>query len=169
MTEILTEPQFDFIAPADKDFIRTWDAAMTRLGYDCGGKIGSGYCWGRYMLIYTKTGAKSKNVYARVYIREHEIALRLFLNDVDRHRTFIEQAPAHIQEVFTGDHGKCKHCHNEKGGNCRFRKTYTIFGRQIEKCNGYTFEFPAPTLERLPDYLALFGEFFPAKGAARLN
>lgn len=169
MTDFLAETQFDFIAPADKDFIRAWDAAMTRLGYDFGGKIGSGYCWGRYMLIYTKTGAKSRNVFARIYIRERGIVLRLFLNDVDCHRAFIEQSPAYIKDVFTGDHGKCSHCHNDKGGKCRFRKTYTIDGRLIEKCNGYTFEFNAPTLENLPGYLALFNEFFPAKGAARLN
>ena len=44
-----------------------------------GGKIGSGYCWGKYMVIYRKSGVKSENVYARIYMRDADIVLRLFL------------------------------------------------------------------------------------------
>ena len=169
MEAILQEQQFDFISPHDRQFILAFDAEMTRLGYDCGGRIGPGYCWGKYMLIYTKTGGKSKNVYARIYLRETGIALRMFFSDVDKHRAFIENAPRHIKEAFTGPAGDCRHDKNEKDGKCKFRKIYTIDGRLIEKCNGETFAFGSPRLEDLPDYLALFEEFYPGKKARVLS
>src|SRR5512146_962452 len=96
--EILSEEKFNFISSNNKAFIFAFDGEMARLGYDFGEKIGSGYCWGKYMLIYTKTGVKSKNVYARIYIREASIVLRLFLNGIDKHRVYIENAPACIKE-----------------------------------------------------------------------
>lgn len=40
-----------------------------------------------------------------------------------------------LVDVFIGPHGQCSHCHNEKEGQCRFRKSYTIGGTFIEKCN----------------------------------
>lgn len=163
MMNILNEPRFDFISTIDKGFIAAFDDEMQKLGYGFGDTIGSGYCWGKYMLIYRKSGVKSDKVYARIYIRESTIVLRLFLNAIDKHRDYVENAPAHIKEVFVGEHGDCQHCHNEKGGTCHFRKTYTIEDRFIEKCSGITFEFHHPSLDRLPDYLTLFTEFFPNK------
>ncbi len=163
MNAVLDEERFDFISTEDKAFIIAFDDEMTRLGYDFGGKIGSGYCWGKYMLIYTKSGVKSKNVYARIYLRETSTVLRLFLNGIDQHRAYIENAPAYIKEVFTGEAANCKHCHNDKDGQCRFRKAYTIDQLFIEKCNGITFEFHDPGVEKLADYLALFREFYPGK------
>ncbi len=165
LAEVLNEDRFDFISPADKGFILAFDGEMARLGYDCGGKIGSGYCWGKYMLIYTKTGVKSKAVYARIYIREASTVLRLFLNGIDQHREFIENAPAYIKEVFAGPHGDCVHDHDGEDGGCMFRKTYTLDGRLIEKCSGITFEFHDPNLQKLGDYVALFTEFYPKKKA----
>ncbi len=161
MKHIIEEPRFDFLSRPDRDFITAYDRGMNRLGYHFGNAIGSGYCWGRYMMIYTRAEVKSKKVYARIYLREKDIVLRMFFSDIDRHREFIEQAPEHIRQVFTGSHGDCQHCHNEKGGSCRFRKTYTIDGRRIDKCNGIVFEFHNPTIARLPDYTALFTEFYP--------
>lgn len=163
MDDILQEARFDYLSGEDKAFIRAFDAEMTRLGYNFGNQIGSGYCWGKHMMIYRKTGVKSENVYARIYMREPRVALRLFLNNIDKHRAFIEQAPEHIKDVFTNDHGRCQHCHNAMGENCRFRKTYTIDGQVIEKCSGVTFEFWEPGIEKMKDYLALFTEFFPAR------
>jgi hypothetical protein len=136
----LEEARFDFIREEDREFILAFSHELNRLGYDFGGKIGEGYCWGKYMLIYTRSGVKSKNVYARIYIREAGIVLRLYLNDLDRHRAFLENSPDHIKGVFTGPHGDCQHCHNERDGKCRFRKTYTL---------------------ELKDYLQLFREFYP--------
>lgn len=170
MGPILQESRFDYVSDENKAFILAFDDEMTGLGYDFGGKIGSGYCWGRHMLIYTKTGVKSKAVYARIYLRDTAIVLRLFLNKVDDHRLYIEQAPAYIKEVFTGEQGQCQHCKNARAdGTCKFRKTYTLDGRLIEKCNGITFEFHDPDLHKLADYIALFSEFFPARTARQKN
>ena len=115
------------------------------------------------MIIYSKIGVKSKQVAARIYIRENSIILRLFLNKIDKHREYIENAQDFIKEVFTGEHGKCNHCHNDKGGICKFRKTYTLENNCIEKCNGVTFEFWAPNLEKLPGYMGLLKEFYPIR------
>lgn len=163
MDTILKEERFDCVSNSDKAFMLAFNTEMARLGYGFGGKIGSGYCWGKYMVIYTKSGVKSKTVYARIYIRNDSIVLRLFLNNIDKHCAFIEQTPAHIKDVFTNDYAKCKHDRDDQNGNCQFRKTYTIDGRLIEKCNGNTFEFFHPSIEALPDYIALFTEFFPGK------
>jgi hypothetical protein len=163
MNDIFKDERFNFISSHDKAFIIAFDDEMTKLGYDFGDKIGSGYCWGKYMMIYTKSGVKNKNVYARIYIRETSTVLRLFFGGIDKHRTYIENAPAHIKEVFVGEAGNCRHCHNEKDGLCRFRKTYTLDQRLIEKCNGLTFEFQYPSLHKMADYMALFREFYPRK------
>ena len=166
MDDILKEERFNFLSDEDKVFILAFNDEMTSLGYDFGNKIGSGYCWGKYMIIYTRSGVKSKNVFARIYIRDASIVLRLFFSNIDKHRAFLEKAPAHIKEVFVGDHGKCQHDKNEKDGNCMFRKTYTLDGQLIEKCNGLTFEFPNPKVQEINDYIALFTEFYPMKKTA---
>ncbi len=165
LNEMLKEDRFSFISPENKAFMLAFNDEMAQLGYDFGGKIGSGYCWGKYMLIYTRSGAKSKAVYARIYVRQASIVLRLFLNGIDQHREFIEHAPAYIKEVFTGPHGDCVHDHDGEDGSCMFRKAYTLDGRFIEKCNGITFEFHDPDLKKLADYIALFVEFFAKKKA----
>jgi hypothetical protein len=167
MNDILGEDRFSFLSGSDKAFMLAFDEEMTRLGYDFGHQIGSGYCWGRYMAIYRRSGVKSNNVYARIYMRDAGIALRLFLNGVDQHRGFLEAAPAHIKQVFVGEHGDCHHCHNDQDGACRFRKTYNLHDRLIEKCSGVVFEFRHPSLERLGDYVALFTEFYPNRRTAQ--
>jgi len=70
------------------------------------------------MVIYTRAGVKSKAIYARIYIPDGGIVLRLFLNKVDKHQEFIEKAPAHIKGMFTGDYAKCKHDRDDKDGKC---------------------------------------------------
>jgi len=166
---MLNEDRFDFISIDDKSFMLAFDDEMSRLGYGFGGKIGDGFCWGKYMVLYRKVGVKSETVYARVYIRETDIVLRMFLNQIDKHRKFIESSPEHIKSVFTGPRGDCEHCHNDKGGVCKFRKTYTLENRLIEKCNGIVFEFFEPDLSRLGDYMALFTEFFPKQKYIKQN
>ncbi len=161
MPQILTEARFAIISDADKAFITAFDAEIAQLGYDFGGGIGDGYCWGKLMIVYSKTGVKSKKVAARIFIRDSGIVLRLFFNDVQKHASYIENAPEHIKAVFVGSHGDCS-C-NPKKENCRMRKSYTIDGRLIEKCSGVVFEFHSPTLEKLPDYIGLLREFYPVK------
>ena len=153
----ISEKQFNFIQERDKIFIIEFTKELEKMGYTYGGEIGSGYCWGKYMLIFRKAGVKSKNVVARIYIKEDSIVLRLFLNYVTKHAAYISAAPEHIQMAFTGDYGTCKHC---KGDNCKFRKDYEIGCIKYEKCNGTTFEYHDPKIENLADYLALFKEFY---------
>ncbi len=154
----MAEKQFNFIRERDKLFIIEFTKALEKMGYTYGGEIGSGYCWGKYMLIFRKANVKSKKVVARIYIKEDSIVLRLFFNNVTKHAAFISVSPKYIQNAFTGDDGTCKHC---KGDSCKFRKDYEIDGVKYEKCNGTTFEFYNPKIEYLTDYLALFKEFYP--------
>ena len=164
--DLLTQSELKYLSRQDQQFIVAFNNAMNHFGYDYGGKIEKGYCWGRHMLIYRKTDAGSKQVYARLYLRESGSVLRLYLNNLNDHRVYLEHSPDHIKDVFIGPHGDCQHCHNEKDGGCRFRKTYTLNGRVFEKCNGIVFEFPNPTVEKLLDYQALFLEFYPNRGKA---
>ena len=163
MKEILKEERFNIITEKDKEFITAFDKEMQDFGYDFGGKIGDGICWGKYMIIYLKTGVKAKKNITRIYIRENHIVLRLYFSKIDEHRDFIEKSPSYIKDVFTGDAGKCNHCHNEKDGQCKFRKTYTIDNNMIEKCNGMVFEFLEPSIEYLSDYMDIIKEFYTSK------
>lgn len=152
---ILNEKEYSFISPQNKEFIIAFTDELKSLGF-YNEEIGSGFCWGKYMIIYRKEGVKSKNVYARIYIRDDSICLRLFFNNVTKHNEYIGNAPDYIKNVFIGDYGTCKHC---KGDNCKFRKDYEIDNVKYEKCNGTTFEFYEPTIERLSEYIELFKEF----------
>jgi len=163
MRKQLSEEKYSFIHQKDKDFIIAFDEAMLKSSYESGGTIDNGFCWGRYMIIYSKAGVKSKKVAARIYIRDNEIVLRLFMNEIDKHRGYIENAPEFIRLPFTGAHGSCNHCKNDHEGICKFRKTYILENHMIEKCNGVTFEFYKPDLNKLPEYIALFREFYPIK------
>ena len=163
----MAEERFNIISEENKAFILAFDNEISKLGYGFGSNIGNGFCWGKYMIIYSKIGVKSKQVVARIYIRENSIILRLFLNKIDKHREYIENASSFIKEVFSGQHGDCSHCHNDKGGMCKFRKTYTLENNYIEKCNGITFEFREPNLEKLPGYMNLLKEFYP-KGKIKI-
>ncbi len=171
MKTTLTEEKFSIVSTENKDFIVAFDDEISKLGYSFGGHIGDGYCWGKYMIIYSKVGVKSKQVAARIYIRQNSIVLRLFLNKIDKHRQYIEKAQPFIKDVFTGTYAQCNRCHNDKSGTCRFRKAYTIDDNYFEKCNGITFEFWDPNLEKLPDYINLLKEFYPAgkKSAIRAS
>lgn len=103
MDRLLAEPRFDFISPENKAFILAFDEEMRALGYDCGGGIGDGACWGSHMIIYSKVGVKKGSVAARIYIGGYGINLRLFLNGIDRHIAYIESAPPYIKRAF--EHG----------------------------------------------------------------
>lgn len=163
MNDILSDERFSFIKEEDKNFINIFNDYMNRLGYDFGDTIGSGFCWGKYMLIYSKTGVKTKKVVSRIYIRDQSIVLRLFLNNIDAHRNYIETAPDYIQEPFLNDFGRCNYCKNDKESKCRFRKSYTLKGELVDKCNGITFEFWNTEVRKIPEYLKLLMEFYPAK------
>ena len=59
-------------------FIVAFDKAINKLGYDCENAIGGGYSWSPLMIIYGKTGTKSRPCIARIYINNEDISLRLF-------------------------------------------------------------------------------------------
>jgi len=80
---LLSQIEYDFINEENKAFIIAFDAKMEQLGYTSGKNIGPGHCWGRYMIIYTKASTKSKKSYARIYIREEDIVLRLYLGSAE--------------------------------------------------------------------------------------
>jgi hypothetical protein len=58
--EMMQEPRFIFLSSEDRPFVVQFDNAMCELGYDHGDEIGRGYCWGKYVLIYRRSGAKSR-------------------------------------------------------------------------------------------------------------
>lgn len=158
MREHLNETCGNFITEPQKEFITAFTDSLEKLGYTHGG-LQNGFCWGKYMIIYRRAGVKSKTVYARIYIRENSIVLRLFLNRVEKHAEYIKNSSEFIRTVFLGTQHNCHRCSED----CRFRKTYTIDGISYEKCSGSTFEFHDPTVEKLPEYLGLFNEFFARK------
>jgi hypothetical protein len=162
ITELMSEKRFDIISDDDKTFIIAFSDKIEQLGYHFGGGIGEGYGWGKFMIIYPKAGVKGKKVAARIFIGDTGvIVLRLYFNNVDKHRNYIERSNEHIKAVFIGEHGNCN-CNPKKVG-CRARKTYTIDGKLIEKCGGVVFEFLHPTMENLADYIDLLNEFYPIK------
>ncbi len=164
ISDVLNDEKFGYISDPDRKFIDMIDAEFERLGYTCSGETVEGHCWGNDMIIYRKKGVKSDKSYARIYLRDDGLVLRLYFSKVDKHREFIEKAKPHIKEVFVGDFGKCKHCKYSRDDNsCRFQKIYTIDGRRIEKCNGATFWFQKPKMEFIPDYIELFEVFYPKK------
>lgn len=161
----LAERRFDMMKEPDKAFIIAFDKEINKLGYDFGGVIGSGFAAGcELMIIYGKTGIKSRPCAARIYIKENDITLRLFLNKIDAHRQYIENAPAFIKDVFTSENESCTGC-SFKDGKCKYKytKTFTIDERLINKCDAKAFIFANPSVEKLPDYMGLLTEFYPPK------
>ena len=93
MNDLLRSEEYDFVNSKDKQFIVAFDCEMLKLGYTSNQTIGAGYCWGKKMIIYTKAGVKSKKSYARIYLRDSDLILRMYFSNVDKHKQAIEQAP----------------------------------------------------------------------------
>lgn len=156
----LNDPAYSYVDDEGKRFICSFTDAMNEMGYECKQKIVDGICYGKHMMIFTKTNAKSPKVFARLYFRTRGVVLRFFFNQVSDHAEYIDACPSYIKDTFIGDHSNCNHC---RGDVCKFRKSYAIAGKTYEKCNGLTFEFFEPTVERLGAYMGLFLEFYPNK------
>ncbi|MDR0326106.1 MAG: hypothetical protein LBI19_08455 [Oscillospiraceae bacterium] len=161
MEELLTERRFDMVSGSDKAFIIAFDKAIHEFGYDFGGAIGSGNVWSLLVVAYGKTGTKSRPCAARIYIRDAgSIMLRLYMRKVDAHRQYVENAPSYIKEAFTSGNGNCTFCWDK----CPARPAaYTIDGQLFHKCQHGMVYFNAPSVEKLPDYMGLFSEFYPVK------
>jgi hypothetical protein len=177
MEKLLNEERFGFISEENKKFIREFSKQINLFGYDFGGEIGNGFCWGKYMIIYSQNGVKNKKVIARIYIRDenliiwggkeykynNSIVLRLFFTNIDKHRLYIENTPSHIKIPFINDQAICVHDRED----CRFRKIYTIDGKKIEKCGGSVFEYHDPKKEYIKDYMDILKEFYDKKSSIK--
>jgi len=161
MDDLLSEVRFNIISKVDKDFIIGFDKEMVKLGCEFGGSIGKGDYNGKFMIVYSLATITNKKTIARVFIRENEIVLKLILSDVKKHIAYIEKVATHIKDVFLGEHGDCS-CNPPKEA-CRMRKTYAIDGKPNVKCSEKIFFFQQPDIEKLPDYIDLLSEFYPAK------
>lgn len=80
--------------------------------------------------------------------------------NVSKHSEYISKTPDYIKSVFIGPYGDCQYC---KGNNCKFRKDYSINETNYEKCNGRTFEFYHPDINKMQEYVGLFKNFYPPK------
>jgi predicted transcriptional regulator YdeE len=166
--DLLTDASFDYITPENRDFIAAFDSEMYKRGYSAGNRVSSarGYGWRNYELIYSKEGGNKGKVFARLLLgRYSDFTLRMYFADIDKHTGYIETASPAIKDVFTSENGICTRCGGKKSEEhpCKIRKSYTLDGKTIEKCSCAAFMFAPPTLEMLPEYLALFDEFYPAK------
>ena len=160
LDEILAEDRFKIISMPDKTFIIAFDKALNEVGYDFGGIIFGNL--DLMAIVYGKTGTKTRPCPARIHIEnDGNISLRLYLHKIDDHQQYIENAPAHIREVFTNDIGKCCGC-NLKDGKCKYKctKTYTIGGHLFNKCY---FKPTNTTVGNIPEYIDLLSEFYPTK------
>jgi len=179
MTNLLKEKRFDFVSDENKKFVIEFTKEMDLFGYDFGGEIGDGFYWGNYMIVYSQKSVKSKKIIARIYIRDdgvviwggkvnhfkNSIVLRLFFDDIDKHREYIESAPPFIKEPFIVEdgYGVCQHCNYD----CSSRRIYTINGKQFEKCSESIFEFNNPKIEQINDYMNILKEFYEEKTSGK--
>ena len=171
--DLLKDKKFNFVSKENKEFIFEFTKQMNLFGYDFNGKIENGFCWGNFMIVYSQTGVVNKKVIARIYIRDNGniiwggknynfyngIVLRLYFNNVNKHREYIENAPSFIKEPFINNNGICNNCKEE----CKSVKKYLINGTKIEKCAGIVFEFYDPKIENVIDYMNILKEFYSKK------
>ena len=164
MDVLLNKPEYQYIGELNRDVIIRFNNEMEKLGYTCNNTIVPGFCWGNHMIIYTKANVKSKKSYARIYLKDNELIVRMYFSDVNSKKEVIEESPEYIKDAFTGEYGYCKFCHNMKDdGSCSHRKSYQIDNKDYHFCDGYAFWFFNPTIDKIPEYIKLFMTFYPQK------
>jgi len=159
LDSILSERRFSNVSESDKSFIVAFNKAMNEMGY--GFNIGGNK--DAMIIAFEKTNPKSRPAY--FVIDNNNVILRLFMAKIDAHRQFIENAPAHIKNLFTDKQGRCTGC-NFRDGKCKYNvtKTYTIDGHLVHKCE---FVITNLTVENIPDYIDLLSEFYLKKKSKR--
>lgn len=168
MIKQIYKPEYDFISDSEKEFIIEYDKAIRSIGYDSDG-IKPYVTFGKYKIEYSRVGLKTKKVIARFYFRDSGIVLRLYFNNIDKKREYIENAIDYIKLPFVDDNGRCKNCDKDgggitgKSGKCTFKKSYTIDGELIEKCSGENFYFNNYELSAIPEYMELITAFYPKR------
>jgi hypothetical protein len=179
MSTLLKEDRFAYISKENKKFIAEFTKRMKAAGYDFGGQIGGGFCWGQNMIIYSQTGGKTEKVVARIYVRDNgvivwggteyryknSIVLRLFFDNINKHTEYVEKAPAHINALFSSGEGTCPYICGQRSEKCHNQKRYALNGKQMEKC-GYYFCFTDPKPEAIKDYVDILQEFHAKKTRA---
>jgi len=158
LKESLSEEKYLFISDNDKIFMIAFDKSMTELGYDYRivGNAGMGPR-GKGYFVYAKADTKTRTVFARICMYEDKVQLRFYFKNINNHRTYIENAPEYIKTAFTFGGGDCQNCM----ATCKSMKLYTIDGQSYKKCCHYIAYFNNPTIDRLPDYMALLYQFYP--------
>ena len=162
--DFLTERRFKIVSKTNKELIIAFDKAISEMGYDFGGTIRAGHSWGsQMMIIYGKTGTKSRPCAARIWIKTDDVLFQIYFNNIDAHRQYIEAAPDYIREVFTGSFGTHdKGCTSCRGSRCG-PKEFTIDGHFKGICRDAPFFLKNISLKRLPEYMDLFSEFYEKK------
>lgn len=171
LNELLTDSKFDFLNKNEKQFITEFSNEMVNIGYT-NDSIQNYVVFGKYKIEYYKSGAKTKKVIARIYIRDGDekiaarwdghglgIILRLYFTNIDKHRVYIENAPDFIKAPFIDNHSVCQGCK----GKCNRRKVYTIENKAYIKCTDSAFMFEAPSDKNILEYINLLTAFYPAK------
>jgi hypothetical protein len=175
MEKLLKEDRFNFITKENKKFILEFTKQIKSIDYDFDGDIRNGFERGDYQIIYSLNGIRgSRNIIARILIRDdcviivggkevkfkNGIVLKLYFSNINKHIDYIKIAPAHIKERFVNNSGLCKYCIEQ----CYKRKTWTIDGKEIAKCNDY-FEYDNLKISDIKDYIGILKEFYGKKGS----
>ena len=173
LQELLQEERYSIVSNADKDFIISYDQFMSDMGYDFGGAIAAGIDDGTFAIQYKKSEGKNKSPFSRVHInKDGSLRLRLYFSDIEKHQKYIESSPAHIKSAFAFDEGNCLILNTGEPcvKGCKGMKRYTIDGVDYVKCHHSIAHFRNPTVDRLPDYIALLSQFYPnARGYSQSN
>jgi len=147
---LLSKERFNIVSHEHKTFLISFDEEMANLGYGIY-EVADAYKWAqnwlkaKYMINYTVTGIKARKLVAHIFIAEDGIFLRLFAlkkganshntrataqSVVAHHCEYVENAPAHIKELFTRG-TDCNHTHENSNGFCWRLDTYTIDGNIV--------------------------------------
>ncbi len=189
MKKLMEQEKYNIISDENKAFLIALDEEMIKMGYEIY-QAEDAWNWAtnwfnaKYMINYTVIEKKPRKYAAHVFIYENGLMLRLFaikygvnsLNTKDKarsvinpHREYIENAPAHIKELFTIKNTDCDHTHENVNGFCWRLDTYTIDGNVYEKCTGKGFDFWNPAIEKLPDYINMLSEINSKKSTHKIE
>lgn len=173
ISNLLEHEKFNFHNQDEKQFISAFNNHMKNIGYINNG-IQNYVVFGKYKIEYYKSGVKTKKVVARIYLRDGDediaarwgghglgIVLRLYFTNIEKHKTYIENAPDFIKNPFIDSHSVCKGCKSK----CSRRKLYTIDGNSYAKCTDCSFIFEEPETNNVMEYINLLIEFYPLKQA----
>ncbi|MCL2109003.1 MAG: hypothetical protein FWH20_06635 [Oscillospiraceae bacterium] len=174
MNDLLLE-KYNFLNENEKKFIVSFNDEMAKIGYVNSG-IQDYVVFGKYKIEYYKLGLKTKKIIARIYIRDGDekiaarwggnglgIALRLYFTNINKHKTYIENAPDFIKTPFIDNHSICHDCKV----NCNRKKVYMIDGKMYTKCTDCAFMFEKPNAENVMEYINLLKLFYLTKGVEK--